>query len=391
MLRPVLLIALLVAPGVARAQGPEGPRVVVGIDASYPPHQFVDPQGRPAGFDVELLNAVAAGLGWTLDIQPGVWSEVRSSLEAGRIDLIPGIVRTPERDRVIDFSVPVARLHHTVFVPKDSGVRNREDLYGKRVLVQEAGVHDDLVQRGELPVQGLRAHTPESALTALAAGDADAAILLNLQGLYLMRRLGIFDVHSLELELRSWDYRFGVPAGRHELLAELNDGLALVREQGTYDEIYDRWFGVLKPPGVPLQRAALILGSVVVLALAGLGASIWARRSLQRTVTRRSQQLLEAEARQHALERRLLQAERLETLGRLAGGVAHDFNNLLTAIIGNVSFAREGGAREEELGEILDEIERAGTAATLLTRRLLAFSRNRLPEPRRTTWAEVIR
>ena len=79
------------------------------------------------------------------------------------------------------------------------------------------------------------------------------------------------------------------------------------------------------------------------------------------------------------LEERLRQGERLEALGRLAGGVAHDLNNLLTIILGNAELARSetGGVDDRALGEIRGASERAAA----LTRRLLAFGRRQLYAP----------
>jgi len=75
------------------------------------------------------------------------------------------------------------------------------------------------------------------------------------------------------------------------------------------------------------------------------------------------------------LEERLRQAQRLESVGQLAGGVAHDFNNLLTAIRGYAYLALARAGDDQELRANLDEIARAGESATELTRKLLAFSR----------------
>jgi signal transduction histidine kinase/ActR/RegA family two-component response regulator len=76
----------------------------------------------------------------------------------------------------------------------------------------------------------------------------------------------------------------------------------------------------------------------------------------------------------------LQHAQRMESLGRLAGGVAHDFNNLLTAILGNLSLAAD--AAGAGLAEYLTEIERAAESAAALTRQLLSFSRRQVIEPR---------
>ena len=89
-----------------------------------------------------------------------------------------------------------------------------------------------------------------------------------------------------------------------------------------------------------------------------------------------------AEQEKAALEARLLQAQKIELVGRLAGGVAHDFNNLLANICGNAEYLRAAlPAGDPRLGDV-EAIMEAGTSGAALTRQLLAFSRPQAPAPR---------
>jgi PAS domain S-box-containing protein len=89
-----------------------------------------------------------------------------------------------------------------------------------------------------------------------------------------------------------------------------------------------------------------------------------------------------AEADRRRLEDQLQHAVKMESIGRLAGGVAHDFNNLLTAILGNVEIANHRLRRNQSVQDLLGEVREAAVSAAGLTRQLLAFSRRQIVEPR---------
>jgi len=82
------------------------------------------------------------------------------------------------------------------------------------------------------------------------------------------------------------------------------------------------------------------------------------------------------------LEQQLLQAQKIEAVGRLAGGVAHDFNNLLTIINGYAALLAARTSPEDPRRAQLKQIQMAGERAASVTRQLLAFSRRQLLEPR---------
>lgn len=138
-----------------------------------------------------------------------------------------------------------------------------------------------------------------------------------------------------------------------------------------------------------------ILAAVAV--LAGLGVAcvlevIWRRKdqalALVDDLERKNAELdtamtehAEAQRVRERLEGELRQAQRMEAVGRLAGGVAHDFNNLLAVILNYADFIADGLGEDHPLQQDVEEVQKAGKRAANLTRQLLVFSRRDLVKP----------
>ncbi len=121
----------------------------VGGDRFYPPYEFLDKDGQPAGFNVDLTRAIARVMGMEVELTLGSWGDMRRDLAAGKIDILQGMAFTEERRAEVDFSSPHAVVHQTIWNRKTIPLLTQvEDLAGREVIVMRGSVmHDFMLQR----------------------------------------------------------------------------------------------------------------------------------------------------------------------------------------------------------------------------------------------------
>ena len=259
LLRPILTLGLyLVAAcaflmGIAEAALPSAAEIAtlpalvrVGIDKSAPPFTMLDKNGRPAGFCVDLLDAVARDRGLRIEYVPLSWPEAVAQFEAGNLDTLANLTWLPARAGFADFAIPHAKTDGALFVRKDKPrVYTQEALGSMKLAVPERGLsHDYLVRRG-LGDRLLLTTDLDSSLRAVERGDADATLLPRLSG---NRAIAVGDFPNVEEAAVDFDdlaysLHTAVRPGRSALLYEINLGLHNLRENGTYESLYAKWIG----------------------------------------------------------------------------------------------------------------------------------------------------
>jgi len=139
---------------------------------------------------------------------------------------------------------------------------------------------------------------------------------------------------------------------------------------------------VNQPVSFLAEHTALVIVTLGIIAILAGGVAILGFNIYQR---------MRAEDQQQKLQAQLMQAQKMEAVGHLAGGVAHDFNNILTAIIGYANLLRGKVLADERLTSYADQILKASDRAAGLTRSLLAFSRKQVIEPKPADLNEIVR
>jgi ABC-type amino acid transport substrate-binding protein/two-component sensor histidine kinase len=251
----IVLLALVVIPPAVIAQPP----VTSAAEIDYPPFSIVTADGRVDGFSVELLRAALKAMGRDVSFRTGPWSEVRALLETGEIEALPLVGRTPEREALFDFTFPYMSLHGAIVVRDDnSAIRTLEDLRGRKVAVMQGDNAEEFLRRTERGITLVTTPTFEDALRALGTGVYDAVVMQRLVALRLIKESGITNLRVVDRPIEGFrqDFSFAVKDGDRATLALLNEGLALVIADGTYQRLHAKWFAALQLPA----RQRLIVG-----------------------------------------------------------------------------------------------------------------------------------
>lgn len=297
------------AGGRAHADG-SGPVVLVGGDYDYPPYEFLDESGRPAGYNVELTRAVAGVMGLNVEIRLGPWGEIREALENGEIQAVNGMFYSEERAKRVDFSTPHTMIYHSAFARTQTPpIDSLADLRGRSLVVMRGDILHDFVLEREISDRVHAVDTQADALRELAEGRHDYALVAKLPGVYWIRELDLGHIRPVGPAFLPFRYCYAVPKGtRPELLSAFNEGLAILNQTGQYAEIYEKWLGPLGDRGEYLPRRFLwgflgVVGFLVALLLAFFG---W-NRSMRRQVARRTglltREIEERKAAEQALQR----------------------------------------------------------------------------------------
>ena len=216
-------------------------RLTVGSNWTFKPFEFVD-NGEPAGFDIELMNEIASRLGVEPEYVDVPFDTLFDRLSTGDFDvIISAITITPEREEMIAFTDPYFAADQALAAAKNSKLAGLADLVDKDVAV-EGGTTSLDYARKELPKAARIVEFPstEASFAAVQTGQVDAVLTdLPVAAEQVKNGAGfkiIAEVETGEL------YGIGVQADHTTLAEAINSQLAEIIADGTYEQLYAKWF-----------------------------------------------------------------------------------------------------------------------------------------------------
>lgn len=310
-----LLLVTSGAAGLRAAEGPPRPDfsqtlvarepLIVGAAADSFPYSYTDKAGRLQGFAVDLLDAVARVMNLRLrrDVAPGRESEAR--FQGGEFDLLQAYTDAPDRAAYADFSVPFLTLEGAIFIQKaGSPIRTLTDFNGRDfAIIGNGSIGESYLRERGLHPNIVRARSSEEGLQLVGEGKCVGVYVSRLTAMSIIESAGLKNLALFGGPIANYDIRrcFAVHKGDAQLLARLNEGLAILHRTGEFDRIYGLWFGRFDSPLFTREQVVAYVAGALALALVAALWGLLRQRALRRRIAGQAAQLVEKEALLQAL------------------------------------------------------------------------------------------
>lgn len=238
-----LLVFSLIAAVPCFAQQKE---YINGIDANFPPFAFVDQAGKPAGFDVEVVDWIAQQKGFKVKHQPMDWDGIIPSLKAKKIDFIAsGMSITDARKKEVNFTDPYWKIKQVLVVKKDADLTVDDALKdGNKIGVQRGTTEAKWIEENLLKKEGKKFElvyydsaplaiedVVNGRIVAAAMDDAPATDAVSKKPVKILGTFG----------MDPEDFGYAVRKEDTELLKTLNDGLKEIKASPKWDELVKKY------------------------------------------------------------------------------------------------------------------------------------------------------
>ncbi|GMA31678.1 amino acid ABC transporter substrate-binding protein [Litorihabitans aurantiacus] len=238
-----LTLALAACGGGSDGDDAASDVIRVGTEGTYSPFTFHDTAAgnELTGYDVEVIEAVAAELGREVEFSETQWDAIFAGLEASRFDVIANQVTVnPERQEKYDFTEPYTVSTGVAVLPTGSDITSVADLAGLTSAQSATSNWAAVARESGAEVEAVEGFT--QAVTLLKQGRVDVTLNDNLAVLDYLNTSGDTDV-EIAFEVGEPSEQAFALRKDSPLTAEIDGALQTLRENGTLAEISERWFG----------------------------------------------------------------------------------------------------------------------------------------------------
>lgn len=249
----IAALSLLCLPAIAQAQTAletiaKAGVLKVAVPQDFPPFGSVGADMKPRGYDIDMAELIAKGLGVKAELVPVTSANRIPFLTTGKVDLvISSLGKNPDREKVIDFSAPYAPFFNGVFGPADVAVSAPEHLSGKVVGVTRGSVEDlELTKVAPADATVKRYEDNNATISAFLSGQVELIATGNVVAAAILEKNPPKKPTPKFLIKNSPCY-VGLGKGETALADKVNAIIASARADGSLDAISQKWLGAPLP------------------------------------------------------------------------------------------------------------------------------------------------
>ncbi|SKC41775.1 transporter substrate-binding domain-containing protein [Maledivibacter halophilus] len=300
--------------------------IKIGVDNHLPPYSYVNDNGIVKGFYIDIMRAISIEIGVDVEVYPMPWYEVEEYLENGKIDGALAMSIENENTSII-LSDYLLKSSKAIFVRKNNRyIVNLEDLRNVKIAVHKGNISPYLSEY--LDADNITfIENQQQGIQMLMNGKVDAFIGDKLSGFYTIQKWKQENfIKVVGDPINEESYGIALLKEDEELRDLFNIGYRIVKDNGTYDKIYKKWFGETFNNSyvIIIKRILYVLGILLILVVIIILFVLRWNTSLKKEVQKRTKQLSIAN------KQLLYQKEQLESNDRFKEEI---LNSLLSGIV----------------------------------------------------------
>lgn len=264
----ILLFLLLISiSSILKAE-----EITVTFNRNYYPFEFINTDGIPDGFTIDLIYAVAEEAALTVNLIEGNWKIREDQLFKGEIDLSPGYLAKTINSSV-NHSKPLFNVYFSFLFLKSNTIQNKNDLKSRTLVISSGDSSVMAISPENYSDKVIRTKNWHDSVKALSSGYGDYTIISTVHSEILEReypdKTGILNNSAIKLP-----YVFYCSQWNRNMLDKINNSISIIRASGEYDRIYRKWFADGKhlinaesssPGGIGMYITAFVILAVVLI------------------------------------------------------------------------------------------------------------------------------
>jgi two-component system sensor histidine kinase/response regulator len=347
----------------------EHPVIRLAPDPNFAPIEWFNQNGDYNGITSDYVVLLQERLGIQFEIvRDHSWNDILEKARTGEVDALSAVIHTTEREQHLTFTKPYFIAQRALFSARElEGIKVLGDLAGYKIaVVQGSWMDETLGANPNMSINRFQDLSTALIATSLGATDVTGSALETMS--FIRHQEGLTNLETVTVLPNDMALSFAVNNSLSPLAGILDKALDSISPVEA-ERIRTRWIQTTEPHFWEKPVYQYSAFGLLTLLLAAMAAVLTWNRMLKARVQERGKQLYEANM-------QLIQAEKMESVGRLSAGVAHEVKNPLAIIQMGADYLRNVIPPEDDAHEVLADIDNAVQRADLVIRDLLDYSHN---------------